>query len=69
MCRGDKWWDKVGNACTSVRKDRQLAPKSASKHFTVNALAISAGSEYQNETARMLFAAASIIPLLVELIG
>ncbi len=76
------WHIKIGVECaegtrcgsgaymsTSGNKDHQLAFRGASKDFTVNELTISAGSEYQNETARMLFAAAGITPLLVELKG
>ncbi len=52
---------------TSGNRDCQRASKSALKDFTDDALTISAGSLFQNGTARMVMATARTASLLVEL--
>ncbi len=47
-------WEEVGYMGTSGNRDCQWASRNVLKDFTEDALAISAGSLFQNGTARMV---------------
>ncbi len=54
VCRGNGLWEEVGYMGALGNRDCPLASSSVLKDFTDDALTISAGSLFQNETARML---------------